>query len=109
MLGGIGKFDLNDRFCTHFLLPIEDGNHDVSEHLPPSIHSPCRMVRKRSDRDVELDDIGFVIDGSFIRGYLWFRTGWLRSVFERSMSVFELCLTDFYGSTHYDTSWMVTC
>ena len=80
MLGGIGKFDLNDRFCAHFLLPIEDGIYDVAKHLAPFVHSPCRMVRKRADRTVELDGIGFAIDGSFVCGYLQFRMAWLRCV-----------------------------
>ena len=80
MLGGIGEFGLDDRFCTHFLLPIEDGNHDVPEHLAPFVHSPCCMVRKRLDRAIELDDIGFAINGSFICGYPQFRMAWLRCV-----------------------------
>ena len=37
-------------------------------------------------------------------GYLRFRMGWLRSVFERLRSIFELRLTDFYWSTYYDTN-----
>ncbi|KAF9641914.1 hypothetical protein BDM02DRAFT_3125003, partial [Thelephora ganbajun] len=48
-LGGIGKVDLNDRFCAHFLLSIEDSNHDVPEHLTLFVHTLCCMVRERSD------------------------------------------------------------
>ena len=48
--GGIGKFDLNDRLCPHFLLSIEDGNHDVPEHLALLVRNLCRMVRKRLER-----------------------------------------------------------
>ena len=104
--GGIGEFDLDGRFCTHFLLPIEDGNHDVPEHLAPFVHSPCRMVRKRSDRAIELDDIGFVIDGSFVCGYPQFRMTWLRSVFKWLGSVSELWLTDLYGPI-YETNALI--
>ena len=32
----------------------------------------------------ELDGFGFVANGSFVCGYLRFKTGWLCSVFERS-------------------------
>ena len=84
-----------------------DGNHDVPEHLAPFVHSPCRMVRKRSDRAIELDDIGFVIDGSFVRGYLQFRMAWLHSVFEWSGTVSEPCLTDLYGPIYYETNALI--
>ena len=107
-MGGIGKFDLNDRFCAYFLLPIEDGNYDVPKHLAPFVHSPCRMVRKRSDRTVELDDISFVIDGSFVCGYLQFRMAWLCSVFEWSGSISELWLTDLYGPIYYETNALIS-
>ena len=106
-LGGIGKFDLNDRFCAHFLLSIEDGNHDLPEYLALFVHNLCHMVRKRSEHAVELDDIGFVIDGSFVCGYLQFRTGWLRSVFEWSRSVSELWLNDLYGPVYYETNALI--
>ena len=48
MLGGIGKFDLNNCFCVHFLLSIEDGNHDVPEYLALFVHNMCHMVHKTS-------------------------------------------------------------
>ncbi|KAF9648048.1 hypothetical protein BDM02DRAFT_3187419 [Thelephora ganbajun] len=65
------------------------------------------MVRKRSDFAVELDDIGFVIEGPFICGYLQFRTSWLRSVLEWSRSVSDLWLTDLYGPVYYETNALI--
>ena len=71
---GIGKVDLNGCFCAHFLLSVEDGNHDVPEHLALFVHNLCCMVRKHSDHVVEPDDIGFIIDCSFVCGYPQSRT-----------------------------------
>jgi len=79
-LAGVEKADLNDRFCAHFLLSIEDGNHDVPGHLALFVH-------KRSDFPVELDDIGLVIGEPLIYGYVQFRTCWLCSVLEWLMSM----------------------
>lgn len=48
-LRGVGEADLNDCFCAHFLLSIED------------VHTLCWMVHKRLEpHPVELDNIGFV-------------------------------------------------
>jgi len=106
-LRGISKVDPSDRFCAHFLLSIEDGNHSVPEHLALFVHTLCHTVRRRSEYAVELDDIGFVIDGSFICGYVQFKTGWLRSILEWSRSVSDLWLTDLYGPIYYETNALI--
>ncbi|KAF9642640.1 hypothetical protein BDM02DRAFT_3124343 [Thelephora ganbajun] len=84
----IGKVDLNDRFCAHFLPSIGDGNDVLS--ISPRLFILWYMVRKCSDFAVELNDTGFVIKDSFIHGYLQFKMGRLRSVFEWSRSVSDL-------------------
>ena len=43
---------------------------------------PCRVVRKRSEFAVELDDIGFTVNGRHVCGYVQFRTRWLRFISE---------------------------
>ena len=58
---------------------------------------------------MKFDDFGFVtalgLSSTVLSSVVIFDSGQAGSaVFERSMSVFELCLTDFYGSTHYDTN-----
>ena len=57
---GISEGGLNDHFCVHFLLSVEDSNHDVVEHSALSVHSLYYTVRKHSDHAMELDDFGFV-------------------------------------------------
>ena len=106
-MGGVGKADLDPRFCAHFLLSVEDGNHNLPEHIALFIHTLCSKVRKRTDHAVELDDIGFVIDGSFVCGYLQFKTSWLPSVFDWSRSISDLWLTDLYGPVFYETNALI--
>ena len=106
-IGGVGKVDLDHRFSAHFLLSIEDGNHNVPENIALFVHTLCCKVRKRSDYAVELDDIGFIINDSFVCGYIQFKTGWLRSVFEWSRSVSDLWLTDLYGPVFYETNALI--
>ena len=65
-LEGVGEVNLDHRFCAHFLLSIEDGNHNVLGNITLFVHTLCCKVRKRSDYAAELDDIGFVIDDSFV-------------------------------------------
>lgn len=79
----------------------------MPELLALFVHTLCRKVRKRTEYAVEVDDIGFVIDGSFVCGYLQFRTGWLRSVLEWSRSVSDLWLTDLYGPVLYETNALI--
>lgn len=71
-LGGVGKVGLDRRFSAHFLLSLEDGNHNVPKYIALFIHTLCRKVRKRSGCAVELDDVGFAIDDSLICGYVGF-------------------------------------
>ena len=104
-LRGIGKAGLSDRYCARFLLSIEDGN--MPGNLTLFVHNLCGMVRKRSDLSVELDDIGFAIDGLFICGYVQFRTDWLRSVLDWSRSVSDLWLTDLYRPIYYETNALI--
>ena len=79
----------------------------MPEHLALFVHSPCCMVCKSSDHAVELDDIGFVINSSFLCDYLQFRMAWLHSVFEWSGSTSELWLTALYGPIYYETNVLI--
>jgi hypothetical protein len=106
-LRGVAKVDLIDHFCAHFLLSIEDGDHNVPEHLALFVHTLCRKVCKWSEFAVELNDIGFTIEDSYVCGYIRFRTGWLRSALEWSRSVSDLWLTDLYGPVYYETNALI--
>ena len=106
-LRGVGKVDRSDRFCAHFLLSVTDRNHNLPEHIALFVHTLCRTVRRRSEFAVELDDIGFTIDGPHVCGYVQFRTNWLRSVMEWSRSVADLWLTDVYGPVYYETNALI--
>ena len=56
----------NDQFHTHFLLFIEDGDHDGPEGLAPFVHTVSRMPCERSEYDVNID---FTSEGSRICAY----------------------------------------
>ena len=66
-LPGIAKMDANDRFRAHFLLSITDDDH-IPFYLASFVHDLCRMVLRRTDLSVELDDIGFTIKAGLICG-----------------------------------------
>ena len=69
-LPGIAKMDANDRFRAHFLLSITDDDH-IPFYLASFVHRDLyRMVRRRTDLSVELDDVGFTIKAGLICGYI---------------------------------------
>ena len=106
-LWGVGKLDYGERFCAKFLLSIEDGNHDLPELLAHFVHKLACKVRKRSEVDVELDDIAFTVSGPFICGYIQFKATWLRSILEWTALVSDLWLTDQYGPVYYQTNALI--
>ena len=106
-LRGVAKVDLNDCFHAPFLLSVEDGNHNIPEHLALFVHTLCHKVRERSEFAVELGDIGFTIVDSYVCGYIQFRPGWLCSASEWLRSVSDLWVTDLYGLVYDETNTLI--
>ena len=102
-LRGTVKIDNNDRFCAYFLLSLNSDNH-VPLHLAAFVHDICSKVRERTDLDVDIDDIGFRVDSGTICGYLQFRTGDLRGVWEWVQEHGTLWLIDLYGPIYFETN-----
>jgi hypothetical protein len=96
--------DNSERFCAHFLLSLNGDNH-VPLYTAMFLRDICSMVRERTQLDVELDDIAFRIgyDG-LICGYIQFRTGCLRDIYDWVKEDASLWLIDSYGPVFYETN-----
>lgn len=102
-LRGTFKVDNTERFCACFLLSLNNDNH-VPLYTAIFVRDICSKVRERTNLTVELDDIAFRVDSGIISGYIQFRAGCLREVFDWVKEHASIWLIDSYGPVYFETN-----